>query len=214
MEIFEEMARSVVDLDLEQAKILAQKAIDENLPLLDAVEKGFGEGIRRVGDLWDQGEFFLPELMRGAQIMQAAVDIITPRMGDSIPHEPKGKIVLGTIEGDIHTIGKTIVCTMLKANGFDVVDLGPDVPAERIVSEAEKHNADIIGVSALLTTTMIGQKKVLELLEEKGLRDKFKVMLGGAPVTEEWVKECKADGYAENAVAAVYLVKRLLKISD
>ncbi|MFX0014405.1 MAG: B12-binding domain-containing protein [Promethearchaeota archaeon] len=208
--IYEEMANSVVELDMDKAKSLAQKALDENLPLLEVIEKGFGNGIKKVGDLWDAGEFFLPELMRGAQVMQEAVDIITPHMEGSGERKTKGKVVMATIEGDIHTIGKTIVSTMLKANGFDVIDLGADVKAETIIAEAEKQQADLIGVSALLTTTMIGQKKIIELLEEQGIRNKFKVMLGGAPVTSKWVDECRADGYAENAVAAVTLAIQLL----
>ncbi|MFW9903952.1 MAG: B12-binding domain-containing protein [Candidatus Thorarchaeota archaeon] len=211
--IYEEMAASVVDLDMEKAKNLAQKAVQDKLPLLEVIEKGYGTGIKRVGDLWDQGEFFLPELMRGAQIMQEAVDIITPHLGDSVTRETKGRVIMATIEGDIHTIGKTIVATMLKANGFEVIDLGADVAAETIIAEAEKHQADLIGVSALLTTTMMGQKKVIELLEQQGTRDKFKIMLGGAPVTAKWVEECKADGYAENAVSAVTIAKQLLGIS-
>lgn len=211
--MYENMAKSVVELDMEKAKTLAQEAIDQKLPLLEVIEKGFGEGIKRVGDLWDEGEFFLPELMRGAQIMQEAVDLITPHLEGSVTRKTKGTVVIATIEGDIHTIGKTIVATMLRANGFDVIDLGADVKAETIVAEAKKHNADIIGVSALLTTTMIGQKKVIELLEQEEYRDKIKVMLGGAPVTVRWVEECKADGYAENAVAAVGLAKQLLGIS-
>ena len=215
MKIYEEMAQSVVDLDLEKAKQLAQKAIDEKqLSLLDAIEKGFGEGIKRVGDLWNQGEFFLPELMRGAQVMEEAVKIITPHLGENADKpESKGTLVICTIEGDIHSIGKTIVATMLRANGFTVIDLGVDAKIETIVETAEENNADVIGLSALLTTTMIGQKKVVELLSEKGLREKYKVMLGGAPVTENWVKECGADGYAENAVAAVALAKKLLNIA-
>lgn len=215
MEIYEEMAQSVVDLDLGKAKQLAQNAIDEKqLSLLDVIEKGFGEGIKRVGDLWDEGEFFLPELMRGAQVMQEAVDIITPHLGEKADKlESKGTVVICTIEGDIHSIGKTIVAIMFKANGFNVIDLGVDVKIETIVETAEENNADVIGLSALLTTTMIGQKKVVELLSEKGLREKYKVMLGGAPVTEKWVKECGADGYAENAVAAVALAKKLLNIA-
>jgi len=118
MEIWEEMATSVVELDMEKAKSLAHKAVENKFPLLEAIEKGYGTGIKRVGDLWDQGEFFLPELMRGAQIMQEAVDIITPHLGDTEVRETKGCIIMATIEGDIHTIGKTIVATMLKANDY------------------------------------------------------------------------------------------------
>lgn len=209
-EIYEEMAKSIVELDLDKATNLANKAIKDNMNLLEVIEKGYGEGIRRVGTLWDEGEFFLPELMRGAQVMQEAVDLLTPHLKATEIREKKGTIVMATIEGDIHTIGKTIVSTMLRANGFDVIDLGADVKVPNIIAEAEKANADIIGVSALLTTTMVGQKKVIELLKEKGIRGNYKVILGGAPVTEKWVTEAGADGYAENAVAAVALAKKLL----
>ena len=213
MDFFEECAKSVVELNMEKAKQLANEAIEKKMPLLDVIEKGYGQGIKRVGDLWDAGEFFLPELMRGAQIMQESVDIITPHLGTDSKRETKGTIVIATIQGDIHSIGKTIVATMLRANGFNVIDLGVDVSAEVIIDEAKKHKADIIGVSALLTTTMIGQKKVVELLEKEGLRNSLKVILGGAPVTTTWIEECKADGYAENAVAAVALAKKLLGVS-
>ena len=207
---YDEMASSVVELDLERAKRLATNAIKEDLPLLTVIEKGFGEGIRRVGALWDQGEFFLPELMRGALIMQEAVDIIAPHLAENTTLKSKGKVIMATIQGDIHSIGKTIVSTMLRANGFEVIDLGADVPAEKIVAAAQEHNADLIGVSALLTTTMTGQKRVVELVEKEGIRDKVKVMFGGAPVTKTWVDECGADGYADNAVAAVELAKTLI----
>jgi corrinoid protein of di/trimethylamine methyltransferase len=213
MDFFEECAKSVVELNMEKAKQLANEAIEKKMPLLDVIEKGYGQGIKRVGDLWDAGEFFLPELMRGAQIMQESVDIITPHLGTDSKRETKGTIVMATIQGDIHSIGKTIVATMLRANGFNVIDLGVDVSAEVIIDEAKKQKADIIGVSALLTTTMIGQKKVVELLEKEGLRNSLKVILGGAPVTTTWIEECKADGYAENAVAAVALAKKLLGVS-
>jgi trimethylamine corrinoid protein len=208
--IYNEMANSVVNLDMDEALLLAQKALDENLPLLEVIEKGFGEGIKRVGDLWDEGEFFLPELMRGAQIMQAAVDKIQPHLSVQDTPKTKGRILIATIEGDIHSIGKTIVATMLRANGFEVIDLGADVKIDIIIEEAIKKEVSISGIYALLTTTMIGQKKVIEKLVEKGVRDKFKIMLGGAPVTQNWVEECKADGYAENAVSAVKLAKDLM----
>lgn len=206
---YDEMAASIVELDLEKARHLATSAIKENLPLLTVMEKGFGEGIRRVGDLWDQGEFFLPELMRGAQIMQEAVDIITPHLTETTTRKSKGIVIMATIEGDIHSIGKTIVAIMLRANGFEVIDLGADVAAEKIVAAAQEHNADLIGVSALLTTTMTKQRKVIELMEQEGIRGRVKVMLGGAPVTRKWVDECGADGYADSAVAAVKLAKEL-----
>jgi trimethylamine corrinoid protein len=189
---------------------LAKKAIKNKLNLMEVIEKGYAAGIRKVGDLWEEGEFFLPELMRGAQIMQKCLDLLMPHLEKGSEKSALGKVVIATIEGDIHSIGKTIVGTMLRAYGFDVIDLGADVPVERIIEVAIEKEADIIGVSALLTTTMFGQKKVIEVLRERNMLGKFKVILGGAPVTNSWVRECNADGFAENAIDAVKLVKSLM----
>lgn len=209
-EIFKNMVDSIVNLEEDKAVELANEALKKKMNLLEVVEKGFAAGIRKVGELWEEGEFFLPELMRGAQIMQKCLDILIPHLQKGSEEISHGKVVIATIEGDIHSIGKTIVATMLRAYGFVVYDLGADVPAEKIVEEAVKKNADVIGVSALLTTTMTGQKKIIEILREKNLMNKFKVILGGAPVTSTWVEECNAHGSAENAIQAVKLVKSLL----
>ena len=209
-EFYKEISTAIVNLDEEKAFEYAKKAIKENMQLLDVIEKGFAAGIRKVGELWEEGEFFLPELMRGAQIMQNCLDILIPSLQIASEKITRGTIVIATIEGDIHSIGKTIVATMLRAYGYNVYDLGADVPVEKIIEQAIEKKADIIGVSALLTTTMMGQKKVIELLKEKNLNNKFKVILGGAPVTNSWVQECNADGFAENAIDAVRLVKSLL----
>jgi len=207
---YNDISEAIVNLDEEKAIEYAKKAVREKMKLLEVIEKGFAAGIRKVGELWEEGEFFLPELMRGAQIMQNCLDLIIPYLHDASEKISHGVVVIATIEGDIHSIGKTIVATMLRAYGYDVFDLGADVPVEKIVEEAIEKNADIIGISALLTTTMTGQKKVIELLREKNLANKFKVILGGAPVTNTWVEECSADGFAENAIGAVRLVKSLL----
>jgi len=212
-EIYKEISTAIVNLEEERALEYANMAIKENMNLLDVIEKGFAAGIRKVGELWEEGEFFLPELMRGAQIMQNCLDLLIPHLQNASEKISRGKVVIATIEGDIHSIGKTIVATMLRAYGYDVYDLGADVPVEKIVEEAIEKNADIIGVSALLTTTMFGQKKIIELLKEKNLANKFKVILGGAPVTNTWVEECNADGFAGNAIDAVRLVKSLLNKS-
>ncbi len=180
------------------------------MELVRGHRKGYGDGIRRIGDLWEEGEFFLPELMLGGNIMQESMDILLPSLKESGASASLGVVVIATIEGDIHSIGKTIVGTMLSANGFDVYDLGADVPAEKIIETAVEKNADVIGVSALLTTTMFGQKKIIDILEDKGIRDNFKVIFGGAPVTKEWTEQCNADGFAGSAVGAVKLVKNLL----
>jgi len=208
---YEEISEAIVSLDKEKTIELANKAIQEKMNLLEVIEKGFGAGIRKIGVLWDEGEFFLPELMLGGTIMQESMQILFPHIETKRDSISIGRVVIATIEGDIHSIGKTIVATMLSANGFEVFDLGADVPAERIIEIAVEKKADIIGVSALLTTTMIGQKKIIEILESKGIRNKFKVILGGAPVTNTWVKECRADGFAGSAIEAVKLVKSLLK---
>jgi trimethylamine corrinoid protein len=209
-EFFKEIVDSIVNLDEEKALEYAHRAIKEKMNLLDVVERGFAAGIRKVGELWEEGDFFLPELMRGAQIMQNCLDLLIPHLKKGTEKISLGTVVIATIEGDIHSIGKTIVATMLRAYGFEVHDLGADVPAEKIVEEAVEKNADIIGVSALLTTTMIGQKRIVELLKERNLTNKFKVVFGGAPVTNAWVKDCNADGFAENAIEAVRLIKSLL----
>jgi len=206
-----EISDAIVNLDKEKAIDLAKKAVSENLNLVDVIENGFGKGLERIGDLWKEGEFFLPELMVGGNIMQDALNILLPHLKQTGDTFTKGKVVIATIEGDIHSIGKTIVGTMLSANGFEVYDLGADVPIDKIINEALEKEVDIIGVSALLTSTMIGQKKLIEILKEKNLREKFKVILGGAPVTQNWMEDCGADGYAPSAIEAINLVKSLIK---
>ncbi|MFX1304856.1 MAG: B12-binding domain-containing protein [Promethearchaeota archaeon] len=209
-EVYEEISSAIVNLDEEKALEYANKAIKESMNLLDVIENGFAAGIRKVGELWEDGEYFLPELMRGAQIMQNCLDLLIPHLQDTLNKISRGIVVMATIEGDIHSIGKTIVATMLRAYGYEVYDLGADVPVETIIAKAIEKDANIIGVSALLTTTMIGQKKVIDHLKEKKMADRFKVILGGAPVTSKWVEECNADGFAENAIEAVKLVKSLI----
>ena len=209
-QFFKEISNAIVNLEKEKAIEFAHRAVNENMNLLEVIEKGYGDGIRRIGDLWEEGEFFLPELMLGGNIMQESMDVILPKLKNSGEKISSGTVVIATIEGDIHSIGKTIVGTMLSAHGFDVYDLGADVPAEKIIDTAIEKNADVIGVSALLTTTMFGQKKIVEILDKKGIRNKFKVIIGGAPVTKSWTEECKADGFASSAVGAVKLVKELL----
>jgi len=208
---YKEISDAIVNLNQDKAIELANKAINEGMNLLAVIENGLGDGIRRIGELWEEGEFFLPELMLGGTIMQEALKILLPRLKKDSEGYSLGSVVVATIEGDIHSIGKTIVGTMLSANGFEVYDLGADIPAEKIIEVAIEKNVDVIGISALLTTTMIGQKKLINQLKEKGIRDKFKVVLGGAPVTKTWVEECEADGYAGNAIDAVKMIKELLK---
>jgi trimethylamine corrinoid protein len=198
------MAEAVVAGDAEAAAVLARQALDERLDLPAVIEQGYIPGLRRVGDLWEDGEYFLPELISSAAAMKAALAVLGPALEASgAAGLSRGRIVIGTIEGDIHDIGKNLVASMLSANGFNVVDLGSDVKADRFIDAAVETRADLICLSALLTTTMLGQRRVIERLRERGLRERFKVLVGGAPVSRAWAAEIGADGYGENALAAV-----------
>jgi trimethylamine corrinoid protein len=198
------MAEAVVAGDAEAAAGLARQALDERLDLPAVIEQGYIPGLQRVGDLWEAGEYFLPELISSAAAMKAALAVFRPALEASgAAGLSRGRIVIGTIEGDIHDIGKNLVASMLSANGFDVIDLGSDVKADRFIDAAVETRAYLICLSALLTTTMLGQRRVVERLRERGLRDRFKVLVGGAPVSRAWAAEIGADGYGENALAAV-----------
>ena len=204
-------AKSVLEGDAEAAEKLAREALDKRYPLLEVREKGFARGIREVGRLWEEGVLFLPELVMGAEAMKRGMGVLQPALAKS-GDRPKslGHVVIGTIEGDIHDIGKTLVATMLSANGFEITDLGADVPALKFVDEAEKKGAGCIAISALLTTTMSGQRRVVEELKSRSLKGTVRVMVGGAPCSDEWAREIGADGYAGDAVAAVSLAQSLL----
>ncbi len=211
-EFYSECADAVLKGDEELAEQLASKALEQGLPVLDVIENGFVRGIREVGRLWEQGELFLPELVMGAEAMKKAMAVLQPELlkGQEKKLSESRRIVIGTIHGDIHDIGKTLVATMLSANGFEVTDLGADVPVERFVEEALKLEVDCIAISALLTTTMPGQRSVVEELKKRSLREKVKVMVGGAPCSAEWAEEIGADGYAPDAVSAVSLARELI----
>lgn len=210
-ELYKQMAQSIIDGEKETAIELAQKSIELGIPPLDAITNGFVVGVNYIGDLFGKGEAFLPELVMAGEAMKAAVAVLEPellKLGEA--REMMGRVVLATVEGDIHEIGKTLVGTMLSAAGFDVTDLGVDQPAEKIIGKALEINAQIIGLSALLTTTMVRQREVIEELDKEGLRPRIKVMVGGAPITREWAEKIKADGTSEDAVGAVQLAKKLV----
>lgn len=199
--------QSIIDGDAEKSAELAKLTLEKGMNVLEVIENGFVSGIREVGRLWEEGELFLPELVIGADAMKKAMDVLQPSLEDGAgDQDGLGHVVIGTIEGDIHDIGKTLVATMLSANGFRVTDLGADVPVAKFVETAEEKGADWIAISALLTTTMPGQKKVIEQLAAKSLSS-IKVMVGGAPCSAEWAAEIGAAGYAGDAVAAVALAK-------
>jgi trimethylamine corrinoid protein len=211
-EFLHTVKKAIVEGKKDEAAQLAQRAISEKMDLNEVIENGYILGIQKVGQLWEEGEYFLPELITSAECMKAAMEIMQPELEKAqITVRSAGTIVIGTVEGDIHDIGKNLVASILAANGFDVVDLGADVKLEKFIEKADEMNADLICLSALLTTTMTGQKKLVDRLKEKGLYGRFKVMVGGAPVNQKWADDIGADGYSENALTAVGAAKTLVK---
>ncbi len=211
-EMLEKMARAIVDGQRAEAESLAREAVMNRLDLLEVIERGFVPGIQKVGELWEKGDYFLPELISSAESMKAAMAVIQPELRRAKIDAPsKGKAVIGTVEGDIHDIGKNLVASMLQAHGFEVHDLGADIKLGKFIDKAQETRADFICLSALLTTTMLGQKRLIEMLKASGLREQFMVLVGGAPVTQSWADDIEADGYAENALAAVSLAVRLME---
>ncbi len=210
-EMFQKMATSIIDGDSDAAVSLAKESMAAGMDPLDAITKGFVVGVNTVGEAFGRGEAFLPELVMAGEAMKSAVATLDPEMKKrGTERKMLGKVVIATVEGDIHEIGKSLVATMLGASGFEVYDLGVDTPGDKIIGKALEVNADIIAMSALLTTTMVKQREVIEELEKEGLRKKVKVIVGGAPVTRDWVTAIGADGYSEDAIGAVMLAKKLM----
>ena len=209
-EMFSKLAQAVIDGEPEDAAALARQALDQGLDPLACINEGLTPGIDRVGELFASGEYYLPDLIIGGEAMKAALAILEPAMVDGQGRDVLGRVVLGTVEGDLHEIGKTLVGTMLAASGFQVTDIGVDKPAADFVAAVKETNATLVGASALLTTTMSEQQRIIEALKEAGLRDRVKVMVGGAPVTQSWAEKIGADGHAEDAIAAVAVAKRLV----
>jgi corrinoid protein of di/trimethylamine methyltransferase len=209
-EIFESMKKSIMEGNKAEAERLAQLSLDRGIDPKESISHGFTPGIQQVGQLWEEGEYFLPELVVSAETMKAAMKVLEKSLQESARYASIGKMVIGTVQGDIHDIGKSLVASIFSANGFEVVDLGMDVPIETFVHRAQEEKAQVIGMSALLTTTMVNQKKVIELLEQKGIRKNFKVIVGGAPISREWMQRIGADDASLDAFEAVAKVKQLL----
>jgi corrinoid protein of di/trimethylamine methyltransferase len=205
------MKQAIIDGDVDTAEKLARRALTEGIDPLEAVNLGYLPGMQQVGFEFGAGNFFLPDVVIAAEAMKKANAILEPEMQRrGSERHVAGRVVLGTVKGDIHEIGKSLVGTLLSANGFEVHDLGVDVPYSKFAEKARELNADIVGVSALLTTTMTGQKNVIDALDELGLRPAVKVMVGGAPVTREWAGKIGADGYSGDALGTVELAKSLM----
>ena len=204
-----EISRSTVEGDSDKVLKLVKVALDAHVPAKEILDKGLIPGMTKVGNLFETGEYFLPELLVSAEAMLGAVELLKPILSKAnVP--PAGKCLIGTVQGDVHDIGKNIVVMMLKGSGWDVTDMGVDVSPEEFCSAVEKDDFQILGLSALLTMTMPAAAKTISALKAAGLRNRVKIMVGGAPTTQEWANKIGADGYAPDASSAVRVAKALL----
>ena len=211
MPTLQTLVSAVIDGDEDEAVVAIKKVIEEKIAIEEVIST-LTEAIREVGEMFARMEIFLPGMVMSSRAMKAAMNELEPEIkAAGVTLEKKGCVVIGTVEGDMHEIGKFIVITVLQAQGFEVHDLGIDVNALDFVKKAEEVKADIIGSSSLMTTTMPKQREIITILEAKGLRDKYHVILGGAPVTQEWVDESGADSWGENASVAVDILERVME---
>ena len=207
---FEALADSVIGGEIEEVSSLTQEAVDEGTKPLDIINQGLMVGMNIVGERFKAGEVYIPEVLMSARAMSSAMEIVKPLLvGEEL--KAKGKILLGTVKGDLHDIGKKLVGMIIEGAGYEVVDLGVDVSAERFAEEVSEKKPDVLGMSALLTTTMLSMKDTIETLKEKGLRDRTKVIVGGAPVTPDFSDEIGADGWGSDAVTGKDLVASLIQ---
>ncbi len=211
-EIIEKARNAVLEYDADSAVEAAEEAIKAGMNPVDVIANGFTKAMNEIAAKYEAKQLFLPHVVAASDAMTAGIDVLNPYLEKMGVAEGSGlgTIVIGTIEGDIHSIGKDIVAIMLKIAGYNVVNLGRDVPVKDFIEEAKKHNANVIGSSALMTSTMVNQIRIEELLKEDSLRDKFKTMVGGAPVTQDWADKIGADIYAENASDSVNKLKAAL----
>ncbi|WP_022667833.1 cobalamin B12-binding domain-containing protein [Desulfospira joergensenii] len=212
--IIDDAGQSLVKGSKDGAIALAREILDKGIDPVTMMDEAFIPGINQVGELFGRGQLFLPELIMAADAMKAVTDVVNETISSqAVQKEAKGKILIATVKGDVHDIGKCIVTSLFQANGFTVHDMGRDIDTEKILEEAVRLDVDIIGTSALLTTTMPKQKDLEELLKRKGLKDRFKTMVGGAPVTPRWATRIGADAYAEDAQDGVCKAEELLGLS-
>ncbi len=210
-EILENLITTISERNKDMAKENTKTALDAGIDPLEAVDQGLSKGMEIVGAKFESGEFFLPELLMAVDTFNVAMEIINPVIAAKKQKvSKKGTVLLATVKGDLHNIGKNIVSTVLEINGFEVVDIGIDQSTINIIEEAEKNKADIIGLSSVMTTTMPNQKELIDVLGEMKIRDKYFVLVGGGPVTQKWADEIGADGYGDTAVDAVNISKELL----
>jgi trimethylamine corrinoid protein len=210
-EWFDKAVQSILDTDEDAAKDIATESLEAGMDPLEMINQGFTEGIRKMGDLFERGEVFLPGLIVASEAMMAAVEILEAALPADQKEQKKGVIVLGTVEGDIHDIGKGIIATMLRVHGYDVHDIGRDVPIEEFVEKAKEVNADVVGSSAMMTTTQIGQRKLEEALKNAGIRDKVITMVGGAVATDHWAQRIGSNFFGESPQDTITKLQEHLK---
>jgi len=206
---FEALAQAIIECNAGKADELTRKMVDEGVVPLEIINKGLISGMNVVGDRFKKGDMYVPEVMMAAKAMHAGMSIVKPLLveGESTT---RGKVIVGTVSGDLHDIGKNLVAMMMESGGMEVVDLGVDVDPEKFVAAVKEHKPQVIGMSALLTTTMLSMKDTIEVLKEEGLRDSVKVLVGGAPVTQDFADEIGADGWAPDAASAKDLALKLV----
>ncbi len=212
MELLEELAQALINGNAPKTKELTQKALEQGLSPTQILNEGLIVGMNEVGRGFKNNEFYVPEVLIAARAMHAAMDVLKPLLAAS-DVQPVGTVVIGTVKGDLHDIGKNLVAMMLEGGGFNVIDLGVDVSPEKFLQAVREHKPNIVGLSALLTTTMPAMKTTIEALKEAGVRDQVKVIIGGAPVTQRFADEIGADGYAPDAASAVDVARQLLGIA-
>jgi corrinoid protein of di/trimethylamine methyltransferase len=211
-EYFDKLSQTIVSGEREECLCLINEGLNKGMDPVEAIEKGLTKGIKKVGDDFGVGNIFLPDLIMAAEIMMEGVAILEEKIkAEGKAHKSLGRIVIGTAQGDVHDIGKNIVKLFLDVEGFKTIDLGKGVPVRTFIETAKKENADIIAVSALMTTTMLYMPELIKQLKERGLRDQFKVIVGGAPVIKSWAEEIGADGYGVDASEAVKVASKLIK---
>ncbi|AEV68891.1 corrinoid protein [Acetivibrio clariflavus] len=208
-ELYQKLSDAVVEMDEEKTVELSKKAVADGVDAYEAIDKGLADGMERAGKLFEEEEYFIPELLMCSDAMYAGINVLKPHI-KSEEQGQKSKIVIGVVEGDTHDIGKNLVKIMLESAGYEIIDLGRDVAPRRFVDAAIENNADVIALSTLMTTTMDRMSDVIGILNEGNIRDKFKVIVGGGPISQSFADKIGADGYSVNAAEAVRLVKRLL----
>lgn len=203
------ISQSVIDGDADSVQELTREALEDNIPAGEILSKGLIPGLQKVGDLFGEGKYFLPELVVAGEAVTGALELLEPILGKE-GASFKGKYLIGTVQGDVHDLGKNIVIMMLKGNGWEVIDLGVDVSAEDFCAAVREGDFQVLGMSSLLTMTMPNAARTIEVLKEAGLRDRIKVMVGGAPTTPEWAKNIGADGHAKDGPTAARVAAALI----